>query len=48
MYKICGLPGFFIALLLILTVKQKKIASRSTDNNDEETNIESSAVETGS
>jgi len=41
-YRICGLPGFFVALILVLTVKQKK---RTQEDGDEIT--ESSAVETG-
>jgi len=42
-YKICGLPGFFVAVLLVLTVKQKKRAPEDGD----ETITASSAVETG-
>ena len=48
MYRLCGLPGFFVAVILVLTVKQKnkvQIEEKKTPREDEIV-VESSTVET--
>lgn len=47
-YRLCGLPGFFVAVILVLTVKQKnkvQIEEKKTPREDEIV-VESSTVET--
>lgn len=42
-YMISGMPGFLVAIILVLTIKQKKLTSKRDDNDLE---FESSAAET--
>jgi hypothetical protein len=42
-YRICGIPGFLVALVLVLTVKQKDNEER---NLNDENIFESSTIET--